>query len=141
MNTSVIRAQYGGSSSTSFMYSKSYTKRIDNLRMPFSYQLIRQFIQSLKGNAFEWYKNMDLEVINSWKQLEIEFPNRFYSTRRILNMMKLTNTKQWKESQPSTTSTDGDLWALTARMDSLNCRIQKCASKTYIDSSFIFCKE
>ncbi|KAA0061331.1 ty3-gypsy retrotransposon protein [Cucumis melo var. makuwa] len=29
-----IRAQYGGPSQTSFMYSKSYTKRIDNLRMP-----------------------------------------------------------------------------------------------------------
>ncbi|KAA0038860.1 retrotransposon gag protein [Cucumis melo var. makuwa] len=29
-----IRAQYGGPLQTSFMYSKSYTKRIDNLRMP-----------------------------------------------------------------------------------------------------------
>ncbi|KAA0052091.1 retrotransposon gag protein [Cucumis melo var. makuwa] len=29
-----IRAQYGGSPQTSFMYSKPYTKRIDNLRMP-----------------------------------------------------------------------------------------------------------
>ncbi|KAA0051896.1 retrotransposon gag protein [Cucumis melo var. makuwa] len=29
-----IRAQYGGPPQTSFMYSKPYTKRIDNLRMP-----------------------------------------------------------------------------------------------------------
>ncbi|KAA0067357.1 retrotransposon gag protein [Cucumis melo var. makuwa] len=33
-----IRAQYGGPLQTSFMYSKSYTKRIDNLRMSFAYQ-------------------------------------------------------------------------------------------------------
>ncbi|TYK23947.1 ty3-gypsy retrotransposon protein [Cucumis melo var. makuwa] len=33
-----IRPQYGGPPQTSFMYSKSYTKRIDNLRMPFGYQ-------------------------------------------------------------------------------------------------------
>ncbi|TYK20601.1 ty3-gypsy retrotransposon protein [Cucumis melo var. makuwa] len=33
-----IRAQYGGQPQTSFMYSKPYTKRIDNLRMPLGYQ-------------------------------------------------------------------------------------------------------
>ncbi|KAA0058490.1 ty3-gypsy retrotransposon protein [Cucumis melo var. makuwa] len=33
MITNSIRAQNGGSPQTSFMYSKSYTKRIDNLRM------------------------------------------------------------------------------------------------------------
>ncbi|TYK25790.1 ty3-gypsy retrotransposon protein [Cucumis melo var. makuwa] len=99
-----IRAQYGGPPQTSFMYSKLYTKRIDNLRMPLGYQplkfqqfdgkdnpkqhiahfvetcenaglrgdqLVRQFIRSLKGNAFE-------------------------CTRRTVSMMELTNTKQWK---------------------------------------------
>ncbi|TYK05013.1 ty3-gypsy retrotransposon protein [Cucumis melo var. makuwa] len=34
MTTNSIRVQYGGSSQTSFMYFKPYTKRIDNLRMP-----------------------------------------------------------------------------------------------------------
>ncbi|KAA0067522.1 ty3-gypsy retrotransposon protein [Cucumis melo var. makuwa] len=38
MITNFIRAQYGGSSQTSFMYSKLYTKRIDNLRMLLGYQ-------------------------------------------------------------------------------------------------------
>ncbi|KAA0035944.1 ty3-gypsy retrotransposon protein [Cucumis melo var. makuwa] len=38
MITNSIRAQYGGSSQSTFMYSKSYTKRIDNLRMPLGYQ-------------------------------------------------------------------------------------------------------
>ncbi|KAA0040811.1 retrotransposon gag protein [Cucumis melo var. makuwa] len=91
-----IRAQYGGPPQTSFMYSKSYTKRIDNLRMPLGYQppkfqqfdgkgnpkqhiahfvetcenagsrgdqLVRQFVRSLKGNAFEWYTDLEPEGI------------------------------------------------------------------------------
>ncbi|TYK04208.1 retrotransposon gag protein [Cucumis melo var. makuwa] len=124
-----IRAQYGGPPQTSFMYSKPYTKRIDNLRMPLGYQppkfqqfdgkgnpnqhiahfvetcenagsrgnqLVRQFVRSLKENAFEWYTDLELEVIDSWEQLEIEFFNRFYSTRRVVSMMELTNTKQRK---------------------------------------------
>ncbi|KAA0036699.1 ty3-gypsy retrotransposon protein [Cucumis melo var. makuwa] len=38
MITNSIRAQYGGPPQTSFMYSKLYTKRIDNLRMLLGYQ-------------------------------------------------------------------------------------------------------
>ncbi|KAA0033246.1 ty3-gypsy retrotransposon protein [Cucumis melo var. makuwa] len=86
-----IRAQYGGQPQTTFMYSKSYTKRIDNLRMP-----LGQFVRSLKGNAFEWYTDLEPEVIDSWEQLEKEFLNRFHSTRRTVSMMELTNTKQRK---------------------------------------------
>ncbi|KAA0032752.1 ty3-gypsy retrotransposon protein [Cucumis melo var. makuwa] len=111
------RAQYGGPSQTTFMYSKSYTKRINNLRMLLGYQppkfqkfdgkgnpkqhiahfvetcentgsrsdqLVRQFVRSLKGNAFEWYIDLEPEVIDSWEQLENEFLNRFYSTRHRL---------------------------------------------------------
>ncbi|KAA0062668.1 ty3-gypsy retrotransposon protein [Cucumis melo var. makuwa] len=59
-------------------------------------QLVRQFVQSLKGNAFEWYTDLEPKVIDSWKQLEMEFLNRFYSTRRTVSMMELTNTKQRK---------------------------------------------
>ncbi|TYK30010.1 ty3-gypsy retrotransposon protein [Cucumis melo var. makuwa] len=80
------------------MYSKSYTKRIDNLRMSLGYhppkfqqfdrkgnlthhivqfietcenarskgdQLVRQFVRSLKGNAFEWYTDLEPKVIDS----------------------------------------------------------------------------
>ena len=36
--TNTIRAKYGGSSTISLMYSKPYTKRIDNMRMPNGYQ-------------------------------------------------------------------------------------------------------
>ena len=38
MITNTIRAQYGGSSTSSLTYSKPYTKRIDNMRMPNGYQ-------------------------------------------------------------------------------------------------------
>ncbi|KAA0025983.1 retrotransposon gag protein [Cucumis melo var. makuwa] len=59
-------------------------------------QLVKQFIQSLKGNAFEWYTDLEPEVIDSWEQLKIEFLNCLYSTRRVVSMMELTNTKQQK---------------------------------------------
>ncbi|KAK4592997.1 hypothetical protein RGQ29_017223 [Quercus rubra] len=130
MITNTIRAQYGGSSTSSLTYSKPYTKRIDNMRIPNGYQppkflqfdgkgnpkqhiahfvetcenagtqgslLVKQFVRSLKGNAFDWYTDLESESIDSWEQLEREFLNRFYSTRRTVGMMELTNTKQWKD--------------------------------------------
>ena len=59
-------------------------------------QLVRQFIRSLKGNTFEWHIDLELKVIDSWEQPEKGFLNRFYCTRRIVSMMKLTNTRQQK---------------------------------------------
>jgi len=50
----------------------------------------------LKGIAFYWYTNLECESIDSWKQMEQEFLNRFYSTQCTVNMTKLKNTKQWK---------------------------------------------
>ena len=38
MITNTIRAQYGDSFTSSLTYSKPYTKRIDNMRMPNGYQ-------------------------------------------------------------------------------------------------------
>ncbi|KAM1084578.1 hypothetical protein ACFX2I_022778 [Malus domestica] len=130
MITNTIKAQYEGSSNTSGLYSKPYSKKIDALRMPRGYQppkfmqfdgkgnpkqhvahfvetcnnagterdyLAKQFVRSLKGNAFEWYTDLEPESINSWEQLEREFLNRFYSTRRTVSMLELTSTKQWKD--------------------------------------------
>ncbi|KAM1760240.1 hypothetical protein ACFX12_003132 [Malus domestica] len=130
MITNTIKAQYEGSSNTSGLYSKPYSKKIDALRMSRGYQppkfmqfdgkgnpkqhvahfvetcnnagterdyLAKQFVRSLKGNAFEWYTDLEPKSINSWEQLEREFLNRFYSTRRIVSMLELTSTKQWKE--------------------------------------------
>ncbi|KAM0990477.1 hypothetical protein ACFX2C_008989 [Malus domestica] len=59
--------------------------------------LSKQFVRSLKGNAFEWYTDLEPESINNWEQLEREFLNRFYSTRRTVSMLELTNTKQWED--------------------------------------------
>ncbi|KAA0060608.1 ty3-gypsy retrotransposon protein [Cucumis melo var. makuwa] len=124
-----IKTQYGGPAETFSLYSKPYTKRIDNMRMPHGYQppkfqqfdgkgnpkqhvayfietcetvgtrgdlLVKQFVRTLKGNAFDWYTDLEPESIDSWKQLERDFLNRFYSTRRIVSMIELTATKQRK---------------------------------------------
>ncbi|KAA0035846.1 ty3-gypsy retrotransposon protein [Cucumis melo var. makuwa] len=59
-------------------------------------QLVKQFVRSLKRNAFEWYTDLELKVIDNWEELEREFLNRFYSTRCIVSLMELGNTKQRK---------------------------------------------
>ncbi|XP_051117866.1 uncharacterized protein LOC127242389 [Andrographis paniculata] len=59
--------------------------------------LVKQFVRSLKGNAFDWYIDLEAGSIDSWEQLEYEFLNRFYSTKRTVSMTELTNTCQWKD--------------------------------------------
>jgi hypothetical protein len=59
--------------------------------------LTKQFVHSLRGNAFDWYTDLEPESIDNWEHMEREFLNRFYSTRRTVSMMELTNTKQWKD--------------------------------------------
>ncbi|XP_009770181.2 uncharacterized protein [Nicotiana sylvestris] len=59
--------------------------------------LVKQFVRSLKGNAFDWYIDLEPDSIDSWEQLEKEFLNRFYSTRRTVSMIELTGTKQRKD--------------------------------------------
>ncbi|KAL0456117.1 UNVERIFIED_CONTAM: hypothetical protein Slati_0950900 [Sesamum latifolium] len=59
--------------------------------------LVKQFVRSLKGNAFDWYTDLEAGSIDGWEQLEQEFLNRFYSTRRTVSMVELINSRQWKE--------------------------------------------
>ncbi|XP_051114534.1 uncharacterized protein LOC127240108 [Andrographis paniculata] len=59
--------------------------------------LVNQFVRSLKGNGFDWYIKLEVGSIDSWEQLEYEFLNRFYSTKRTVSMTELTNTRQWKD--------------------------------------------
>ncbi|KAL0336720.1 UNVERIFIED_CONTAM: hypothetical protein Sradi_4883900 [Sesamum radiatum] len=59
--------------------------------------LVKQFVRSLKGNAFHWYIDLEVGPIDRWEQLEQEFLNRFYSTQRTVSMVELTNSRQWKE--------------------------------------------
>ncbi|KAK4406240.1 hypothetical protein Sango_0630500 [Sesamum angolense] len=59
--------------------------------------LVKRFVRSLKGNAFYWYTGLEAGSIDGWEQLEQEFLNRFYSTRRTVSMVELTNSRQRKE--------------------------------------------
>uniref|UniRef100_A0A2N9F042 Integrase catalytic domain-containing protein n=1 Tax=Fagus sylvatica TaxID=28930 RepID=A0A2N9F042_FAGSY len=104
MNT--IRAQYGG-------YQPPKFQQFDGKRNPKQHVahfvetcnnastdgdlLTKQFVCSLQGNAFDWYTDLEPESIDNWEQMEREFLNRFYNTRRTVSMMELTNMKQWKD--------------------------------------------
>ncbi|KAK4724172.1 hypothetical protein R3W88_026951 [Solanum pinnatisectum] len=55
------------------------------------------FVRSLKGNTFDWYRNLEPNSIDSWENIEHEFLNHFYSTRRMVSMVELTNTRQSKD--------------------------------------------
>ncbi|KAK4394342.1 hypothetical protein Sango_1905000 [Sesamum angolense] len=59
--------------------------------------VVKQFVQSLKGNIFGWYTDLETISVDSLGQLEKEFFNRFYSTRRTINMIELINSHQRKE--------------------------------------------
>ena len=59
--------------------------------------LVKQFVRSLKGNTFDWYMDLEPNFIDCWEQLEHEFLNRFYSTRRTVSMVELRNTRQRKD--------------------------------------------
>ena len=56
MITNTIRAQYSGPLQSTLMYSKRYTKRIDNLRMPVGYQPPK-FQSFAKFQSFDWKGN------------------------------------------------------------------------------------
>ncbi|KAM2622768.1 hypothetical protein TB2_027357 [Malus domestica] len=73
-----------------------FIETCNNARMEGVY-LVKQFMRLLKGNAFDWYIDLEPESINSWDQLEREFFNYFYNIRRTINMLELTSTKQWKD--------------------------------------------
>ncbi|XP_015064640.1 uncharacterized protein LOC107009826 [Solanum pennellii] len=51
----------------------------------------------MNGNAFDWYTYLEPNSIDSWEQLQHEFLNRFYSTRRTVGMVELTNNRQRKD--------------------------------------------
>ena len=55
--------------------------------------MVKQFVRSLKGNAFDWYTDLVPGSIDSWNQMVREFLNHFYSTRRTISMIELTNSK------------------------------------------------
>ena len=60
--------------------------------------MVKQFVRFLKGNAFDWYTDLEPRTIDSWEQLEREFLNRFYNTRCVVSMIELTSSRQWKDN-------------------------------------------
>ena len=59
--------------------------------------LIKKFVRSLKGTAFDWYTGLPAQSIDSWDQMETEFYKRFFSTQRVVSMTKLMQVGQWKD--------------------------------------------
>lgn len=70
--------------------------------------MYKQFVRSLQGNAFDWYTNLEDGSIDDWEHLEHEFANHFYSTRRTVSMIELTNTRQWKYEHVMSSSINGE---------------------------------
>ncbi|KAL0446043.1 UNVERIFIED_CONTAM: hypothetical protein Slati_1732200 [Sesamum latifolium] len=58
--------------------------------------LVKQFVRSLKGNAFDWYVDLEPKSIDGWDKMKRKFLSRFCSTRQTVSMVELTNTRQWK---------------------------------------------
>lgn len=46
---------------------------------------------------FDLYTDFEASSIDSWNQLEYEFLDCFYSTRRSVSTIWLTNSRQWNE--------------------------------------------
>lgn len=59
--------------------------------------LVKKFVCSLQGNAFDWYMDLEVGSIDDWEQLEHKFLNLFYSTRRSVSIIELKNTRQLKD--------------------------------------------
>ena len=56
--------------------------------------LLRQFVTSLDGPAFQWYSRLEPNSIPDWPTMEREFLLRFYDTQRSVSIAELTQTKQ-----------------------------------------------
>ncbi|KAL0291857.1 UNVERIFIED_CONTAM: hypothetical protein Scaly_2616600 [Sesamum calycinum] len=115
-----IRSKIEGSSKSSLTYSKSYTPRIDSLKLPMGYQppkfqqfdgkgnskqhvahfietcnntgtygdhLVKQFVRSLKGNAFDWWRNLSLKCkdrLSKASTIEMYIQGMHWGLRYIL---------------------------------------------------------
>jgi len=80
--------------------------------------MVKQFVRSLKGNAFDWYTDLESGLIDTWEQLERKFLNRFYSTRRVVSMIELLMHVNGRKSLSLTTFIDGETLASTVEIGS-----------------------
>ena len=56
--------------------------------------MTRLFIGTLKGVAFEWFRSLPANSINSWLNLETRFLSRFYEDDTEVTMGKLLSAVQ-----------------------------------------------
>ena len=61
--------------------------------------MTRLFIGTLKGTAFDWFRSLPADSINSWVDLETLFLSRFFEDDVEVTMNKLLETKQ-KPQEP-----------------------------------------
>ena len=59
--------------------------------------IVKEFVRSLRENAFDWYKDLEPNSIDSWERLDQDFLNCFYRTRHVVNMMELTKDRQGED--------------------------------------------
>jgi len=59
--------------------------------------LVKQFVRSLQSLAFDWYADLASASNDSWEQMQKEFLNCFYSSRRTVSISELGNTKQFDQ--------------------------------------------
>jgi len=59
--------------------------------------LVKQFVRSLKGLAFDWYADLASASIDGWEQMQNEFLNHFYNSRCTVNTSELGNTNQFDQ--------------------------------------------
>jgi len=58
--------------------------------------MVRLFIGTLKGVAFDWFRSLPPSSINSWIDLETRFLSHFYEDDTKVTMDKLLSTVQRK---------------------------------------------
>ncbi|KAI3445236.1 hypothetical protein Pfo_001901 [Paulownia fortunei] len=81
---------------------------------------IKQFVRSLKENAFDWYTDLEVNSIDSW------------DTQRTINMIELTNPCQWKEESVIDYINRWRNLSFNLKIDCQRLRLLRCAFKECI---------
>ncbi|WMV33645.1 hypothetical protein MTR67_027030 [Solanum verrucosum] len=68
-----------------------------NVAETYSDYLVKEFVRSLRENAFDWCTDLEPNSIDCWERLKQEFLNRFNSTRRVVSIIELTKARQGED--------------------------------------------
>ncbi|KAI5353101.1 hypothetical protein L3X38_005993 [Prunus dulcis] len=121
MIANTIRAQYGRHSQDTFIYSKSYTKRLDNLRMPMSYQPPKFMQFDGKGNPKQHVAHF-IEMCNS------AGTNDDYLVKQFVRSLRGTTFNWYIDLEPESI----DSWEQMER-EFLNCFYSTCRSVSMLE--------